>query len=54
MSDSDDKTIHIRVSKDDKGKYTRELMQGPYKLRDVSKVEIITMLQQFASTLRYD
>ncbi|OCP36135.1 hypothetical protein [Ensifer sp. LC163] len=46
--------VYIRVTKNEDGSIRREMMDGDYKVRDVSKAEVITMLQQFASTLRYD
>ena len=46
--------MHIRVTKHPDGSARRELMEDQTKVRDVSKAEIIEMIQQFASTLRYD
>lgn len=44
--------FHIRVTKD--GKDVRfEMMDRDTKVRDVSAVEIIEMIQQFASALRW-
>lgn len=45
---------HIRVTKNEDGSIRRELMNGDYKVADVSKAEIIDMLMQFSSSLRYD
>lgn len=45
---------HIRVTKNEDGSIRRELMNGDYKVSDVSKTEIIEMLMQFSSSLRYD
>lgn len=44
--------FHIRVTKD--GKDVRfEMMDGDTKVRDVSFVEIIEMVMQFTSALRW-
>lgn len=45
---------HIRVTLNEDKTVRRELMHGDTKVCDVSKVDIIEMLQQFASALRYD
>ncbi|MQX90316.1 hypothetical protein [Sinorhizobium meliloti] len=44
--------LHIRVSKDGANTFY-ELMDGPMKLKDVSKADIVEMLMQFASSLRH-
>jgi hypothetical protein len=46
--------FHIRVTLNEDKSIRRELMNGEYKVKDVSKTEIIEMIQNFASTLRYD
>ncbi|ASY62544.1 hypothetical protein SJ05684_c10870 [Sinorhizobium sojae CCBAU 05684] len=46
--------FHIRVTKNEDGSIKRELMREEYKIADVSKAEIIDMLMQFSSSLRYD
>jgi hypothetical protein len=46
--------FHIRVTLNEDKSIRRELMNGDMKVRDVSKAEIIDMIQNFASTLRYD
>jgi hypothetical protein len=44
--------LHIRVVKD--GANTRyELMDGQLKLKDVSKTDVVEMIMQFSSSLRY-
>lgn len=44
--------IHVRISKD--GANTRyELMDGQTKLKDVSRVDLVEMVMQFASALRW-
>lgn len=45
---------YVRVTLNEDKSIRRELMDGDYKLRDVSKAEIIALIQQLASTLRYD
>lgn len=45
---------HIRVTKNEDKSIRRELMQGDMKVADVSKADIINMIQQFSSSLRYD
>lgn len=45
---------YVRVTKNEDGSIKREMMDGDYKLRDISKAEIITLVQQLVSTLRYD
>lgn len=45
---------HVRVTKNEDGSIRREMMNGDYKLSDISKAEIISLIQQLASTLRYD
>jgi hypothetical protein len=44
--------FHIRVTRDDKG-IRFEMMDGDYKLRDVTDAEIINMIMQAASALRW-
>lgn len=46
--------LHIRVTKSEDGTIKRELMNGDYKVGDVTKTEIIEMLMNFSSSLRYD
>ena len=46
--------LHVRVTKNEDGTIKRELMNGEYKVGDVSKTDIIEMLMQFSSSLRYD
>lgn len=48
------KGLHIRVTLNEDKSIRRELMNGEYKVKDISKAEIIEMIQNFASTLRYD
>lgn len=45
---------HIRVTKNEDGSIRRELMAGDVKVADVTKTDIIEMLMQFSSSLRYD
>lgn len=45
---------HIRVTKNEDGSIRRELMAGDIKVCDVSKTDIIEMLMNFSSSLRYD
>lgn len=45
---------HVRVTLNEDKSIRREMMDGDYKLRDISKAEIITLIQNLASTLRYD
>lgn len=46
------KGFHIRVTKDG-ADVKFEMMDGDFKVRDVSAIEIIEMIQQFASALRW-
>lgn len=49
---SDQPRTHVRVTKN--GPTVKfELMDGGEKIRDVTDVEIITMIMQFASALRW-
>lgn len=44
---------HIRVTKNENNTFRYEMMDGDYKLRDVTDTEIINMVQQFVSALRW-
>lgn len=44
--------LHIRVTRDG-NKTNLELMDGQLKIRDVSGVEVVEMIQQFSSSLRW-
>lgn len=46
------KGFHIRVTKDDKG-FRLEMMDGDYKVRDVTYTEVIDLIMQAASALRW-
>ncbi|MDX1222685.1 hypothetical protein GOL85_13230 [Sinorhizobium medicae] len=45
---------HIRVSLNEDKTIQRELMHGEYKIADVSKADVIEMIMNFTSSLRYD
>lgn len=45
---------HVRVTLNEDKTIKRELMNGEYKVKDISKAEIIELIQQLASVLRYD
>lgn len=45
--------LHIRVSFNDDKSIRLELMEGDTKLKDVSRVDVIEMILQFTSCLRY-
>ncbi|WP_267903373.1 hypothetical protein [Sinorhizobium meliloti] len=44
----------MRVTLNEDKTIKRELMNGEYKVKDISKAEIIELIQQLASVLRYD
>lgn len=46
--------LHIRVTLNEDKSIRRELMDGDMKLKDVSKADIIEMIMNFTSSLRYD
>lgn len=46
--------LHVRVTLNEDKSIRRELMRGEYKIADVSKTDIIEMVLNFTSTLRYD
>lgn len=45
---------HIRVTLNEDKTIKRELMLGDYKICDMSKTEIIELIMQATSSLRYD
>ncbi|MDW9762142.1 hypothetical protein GOB02_21635 [Sinorhizobium meliloti] len=45
---------HIRVSLNEDKTIQRELMHGEYKIANVSKADVIEMIMNFTSSLRYD
>lgn len=45
---------HVRVTLNEDKSIRRELMHGDMKVADVSKADIIKMIMQFSSSLRYD
>lgn len=48
-----DPRIKVRVTKHDDGSVKYELIQNGYKIGDASAVDIIEMIAQFTSALRY-
>lgn len=45
--------LYIRVTKDDQNNFKHELMQNGEKIADVSYVDIVEMVMQFTSSLRF-